>query len=359
MLKEHSHITSHKTLAIFLHGWVACLCILVLPACKKNFLPDQTADDKIVILSEATAGDLIRIPIGKTIRAGGGNLVKFEKMNDATVVLQQENGTKWLLKVDKSAQYANNPMSVFYVRHPYQKNAHYTLEVMHPILGNARAITKVPPAVQVESIDTVTTIRQGKEVLTVSVTLKDSASYPEAYIIEAVKQQVVLRRYFYYRNVRHDYDTQAGSNLYETIKNEPGVKLLRDSMPKQSFTRLNLFCSDDRIDNLRFDNPENPLRRIFLPDQTFDGGTYKLKFSIEKELFIGSSPDKKGRILLQIKSASRELYKYLLTYEKYKSDFGSIPANQLSSPSGNIQNGLGVFGGATQQEVVWYCEDLL
>lgn len=342
------------------YGWMAALCLVLLTisSCKKNFLPEVGGEDKIVILSEATADDLVRIPIGKTIRAGGGNLVKFEKVNDATVVLQEENGAKWLLKADKSPQFANNPASIFYTRHHFRANTHYTIEVMHPVLGSAKAGTKIPPPVKLIALDTITTFRQGKPVLTVSITLQDSLNYPNAYIIEAVKQLVTIKRYFYYLSKKHDYDTPDGASLYERVKNVPGVHLLRDSIPKQQFVRLNLFCTDANIDNLRFDNPDKPLRRIFLPDHTFDGGLYTLKFSLEKDFFTGNTPEEKGRILLQVKSASRDLYKYLLTYEKYKSDFGTLPANQLTSPAGNVQGGLGVFGGAAQLERVWYMEDL-
>ena len=66
----------------------------------------------------------------------------------------------------------------------------------------------------------------------------------------------------------------------------------------------------------------------------------------------------KGRILLQVKSASEELFDYLLVYEKYKTDFGTIATNQLTSPTGNVQNGLGIFGGSSKKQQTFYFDTL-
>ncbi len=341
-------------------GWTGILLLLLFTAgsCKKNFLPDQSGDDKIVILAEITAGDMARVPISKTIHAGGGNLVNFEKLNDATVTLQEGNHSKWLMKVDKSAQYADNPACVFYYRHNFKYNTFYTLEVQHPVLGNAKAVTIIPPPLPHITIDTVHSLHQGKQVLKVTLEWKDSAGRADLYIVEAVKQLIKMRRYFYFGGTRYDYDTKDGAKLFEQVKDRPGVRLLLDTLLQQKFLRLNLYSSDKNLDNFRFENPESAMRRMFLTDQAFNGETYKLVFSIDKDLFTASTPDQKGRILLQMKSASKDLYKYLVTYEKYKTEFGSIPANQLTSPAGNVLNGLGVFGGDTQREIVWYYDEL-
>ena len=334
------------------------LLITAGTACKKNFFPEDNEDDKLVVLAEATEGDQVRIPIGRTIRAGGGNLLQFEKVNDATVVLSEDHGGKWILRADKSPQFADNPTSVFTVRQWYKPNTNYTLEVSHPVLGNARATTRIPPAVQIVRLDTASALRQGKPVLECKLMLHDVPDLLEGYVIEAVKQLVKIRRTFTHNGSRYDLDTEEGKTLYEKVKNDPSVKLHRDTLPQQKFLRLNLYTNDKKIENLRFENPDNPYRRIFLTDIYFTGNEYELVFSIDKEFFVSNAPDQKGRILLQIKSASKELYKYLITYEKYKTDFGSIPANQLSSPAGNVQYGLGVFGGSTQVEKTYYYDNL-
>jgi hypothetical protein len=279
-------------------------------------------------------------------------------VNDATVVLSEENGGKWLLRADKSTQFANNPASVFTVKQFYKHNRTYTLEISHPVLGNARATTHIPPPPQVDRIDTATVLRQGKPVLEVKLTLTDQPDQLETYVLEAVKQLLKIRRTFNYNGTRYDCDTEEGRKLYEQVKNDPSVKLQKDTLPQQKFLRLNLYSKDNRIENLKFDGQDNAFRRIFLTDQYFVNNKYELVFSIDKSFFLSDEADQKGRVLLQVKSASRELYKYLITYEKYRNDFGSIPANQLASPAGNVQYGLGVFGGSAQVEKMYYFDEL-
>ncbi|NML21505.1 DUF4249 domain-containing protein [Pseudoflavitalea sp. G-6-1-2] len=338
----------------------ALMLLLLLPAfsCRKNFIPDASEDDKLVILSEATAGDLVRIPIGRTIRAGAGNLLQFEKVNDATVVLTEEHGGKWLLKADKSPQFENNPTSVFTVKHYFKPGGNYTLEVSHPVLGAARANTIIPAPVNIEKLDTSSNVHQLKPVLQVKLKLVDLAETQELYVIEALKQVLKVRTTFSYKGTKYDMATEVAQTLYAQVKSEPGVKLVKDTVAQQKFLRLDLYTNDKNIDNIRFDNPDNPYRRIFLTDSHFENNKYELNFGIDKTYFTTDSTELKGRVLLQIKSVSRELYRYLVTYEKYKTDFGSVPANELISPVGNIQSGLGVFGGSSQIEKRYYFDEL-
>jgi hypothetical protein len=53
------------------------LLALIISSCKKNFSSDQFEDDKLVVLAEITAGDSVKIPIGKTIKVENGNLIRF------------------------------------------------------------------------------------------------------------------------------------------------------------------------------------------------------------------------------------------------------------------------------------------
>jgi hypothetical protein len=64
---------------------------------------------------------------------------------------------------------------------------------------------------------------------------------------------------------------------------------------------------------------------------------------IDPQFFVSASQAQKGRVKLQFKQVSKELYDYLLIYEKYKTDLGALPAGQLASPPGNIQARAGHF----------------
>ena len=148
-----------------------------------------------------------------------------------------------------------------------------------------------------------------------------------------------------------------GKAFYEQIKNTPGVKLFTDTVGLNKFVRLNVYTEDDQSENAKIDNLTNPFRRIFFLDPVFNGEYYTTKVYIDKQFFISSQ--QKGRVRLQVKSVNQDLYNYLKLYEKYKTDFGSVPTNQLISPTGNIENGLGIFGGSAKRERVYYFDPLL
>lgn len=343
----------------FINGLCAILLLLVciVSACKKNLSGDSFEDDKLVVLAEITAGDSVKIPIGKTIKVENGNLIRFEKVNDATVTLTETNTMSWVLTPNYSQQYANNPTSVFTNKKRYKANTTYKIEINHPTLGLVKASTHIPVLPRLLGVDTGSTKFNNKEVFAANITWKDSLDYEEFYIIEAVKEQVKNNHFYFYQGRRYSYDTQQGKEFYETIKNTPGIRIFTDTIGLGKFTRLNMYTEDGNSENARIDKLTNPFRRIFFLDPVFNGENYTTRVYIDKHFF--TDPQQKGRIRLQLKSVSRELYNYLKLYEKYKTDFGSVPTNQLISPTGNIENGLGIFGGSAKRERLYYFDIML
>jgi hypothetical protein len=333
------------------------LLLLLISACKKNFSSDSFEDDKLVVLAEITAGDSVKIPIGKTIKVENGSLIRFEKVNDATVTITATNTMSWVLQPNYSPQYASNPTSVFTSKNRFKSNTTYKIEINHPTLGLVQASTYIPPFPRLLTVDTASTQFNDVDVFAANITFKDSADFEEFYIIEAVKELVKNNHFFIYQGRRYSYDNQQGKTFYEQIKNTPGVKLLTDTVSLNKYVRLNLYTEDDQSENAKIDNLTSPFRRIFFLDPVFNGENYTTKVYIDKQFFINSR--EKGRVRLQVKSVSQDLYNYLKLYEKYKTDFGSVPTNQLISPTGNIENGLGIFGGSAKRERIYYFDTLL
>lgn len=333
------------------------LLVLFISACKKKFSSDQFEDDKLVVLAEITAGDSVKIPIGKTIKVENGSLIRFEKVNDATVTLTETNTMSWVLQPNYSIQYLNNPTSVFTNKKRFKANTTYKIEINHPTLGIVKASTHIPTLPRLIGIDTTSTLFNDKDVLAANITWKDSLDHEEFYIIEAVKELVRNNHFYFYQGKRYSYDTESGKAFYEQVKNTPGIKILTDTIGINKYTRLNVYTEDDQSENARIDKLTNPFRRIFFLDPVFNGEYYSTKIYIDKLFFI--DPQQKGRVRLQLKSVSKELYNYLKLYEKYKTDFGSVPTTQLVSPSGNIINGLGIFGGSAKRERIYYFDALL
>ncbi|MEO6549482.1 MAG: DUF4249 family protein [Ferruginibacter sp.] len=339
---------SYKQTVIFF------ILFISLVSCKKTFNSSQFTDDKLVVLAEITAGDSMEIPIGKTIKVGNGGLIRFEKVSNATVTVIDDAAHSFNLVPNWSAQFAANPTTMFTNHRQYKGNTTYSIEINHPTLGLVTASTHIPSIPMLISLDTAADRYQERNVLAADITWRDEGNTDPYYIIEALKETVLINRYFYYLGIKYNYDAGANRTLFDRIKNSPGVKLLRDTIPQNLFTRINIYTADNITENSRINNLDHPFRRIFIPWRNLIGDVFTTKVYIDREFFKAPEVNQKGRVRLQLKSVNKELYDYLLVYEKYKTDFGSVPSSQLVSPSGNVKNGLGIFGGSAKKEHIFY-----
>lgn len=92
-----------------------------------------------------------------------------------------------------------------------------------------------------------------------------------------------------------------------------------------------------------------PLDFIFLRDENFNGQTYELEFGLFEE-DINFDPNFELEAHITVKSASKELYNYFKSIAQYK-----LAAGALAEPSkivDNIEEGIGIFGGYTEQEFI-------
>jgi len=339
-------------------SWTGLLILLSLASCRKNLYQDKSLDNKLVILAEITAEETLKIPVSKSILVGSGSIITFEKVGGAKVTVTEEGSPPWNLPVNNSSLYASDPATVYTSpRRPVYEKA-YDLRVEEPSLGVATARVEIPGPVTITHFDTSGELRMGNPVLKCHITVADPAGAPSFYIIEAVKQLLVTRHFFYWQGVRYDYDKDAGKKLYEQVRNNPGVSLLRDTVPTGKLQRLNIFTEDNNTDNAKVGSLDSVFERIFLPDDGFNGQSYSTTFSIERKYFKAGKPGDEGRVLIQFKSASPELYNYLFWYAQYKTDVGYIPSGQLYSPPGNIANGLGIFGGSSKRQWIYYFDPL-
>ncbi len=333
-------------------------CWLFVLSCKKNPYPDQSTNDELVILAEISANDSLEVPVSKSIQVGSGGIITFEKVNSANVQLFRSDGRSWLLRLNTSPDYSSDPASVYTAPQRPRAGSTYNLQVQDPLSGTVTAKTTLPPLVRLSDFDASSNLRAGTPVLNCRFTLLDSPGVEHYYVFEAMKQLVLLSHYFYWKGVRYSYDKPDGQKRYQTLKDSPGVRLLVDTIPRNVFERLSLFTDDPNVANAQVSSLDSPFRRIFLPAHTV-GETYATGFSIDRQYFRSANPGTLGIVLVQVKSVSPELYNYLFWYEKYKLDVGAVPTEQLYSPPGNVQNGLGIFGSSSKRQWVFYFDDLL
>lgn len=333
-----------------------CFAILLFISCKKE---SPLTEDKIYVLSEVTAADSAIIPLGKTIKAGSGETIAFEKLTSSFVQISEENGTAMNLRWNNAPEFISNPASIYTGQTIFKAGKKYSLQISQQGLTTVTATTRIPTAFSVQNVDAEDKEFNGKEVLQFSFSISDAASEKNYYMFEAVKQLLKLAVYFYWQGIRYDYNSPEGKLLYEQISGGNNIKLLKDTVPTNQYYRLNLYTADINTENEEFSgNLDSSFHRIFLTDSLFNGSIYSTAVAIDKSYFQAATPDQKGRVLIRVKSVSKELFDYLSSYEKYRSEFGVLPPSNLSSPVGNIQNGLGVFGGSYKNEWAYYYDDL-
>ena len=334
----------------------AC-CGLLITSCKKNPYSNDPVNNQLVILAEISAGDTLKVPVSKSIQVGSGGIISFEKVNSANVQIFRPDGRSFAMRLNTSPDFALDPASIYTSSGRPRSSTTYSLQVQDPLSGTVTAQTTIPPLVRLTSFDTSSGTHAGVPVMNCQFTLLDSPGVEHYYIFEAVKQLVRLSHYFVWKGVRYDYDKPDGQKKYETLKDSPGVRILLDTILRNTFLRLNIFTDDANVANTQVSSLDSPFRRIFLPPHTVNG-TYNANFCVDRKYFRDDKHNSPGMVVIMVKSVSPELYNYLFFYEKYKSDIGSVPTGQLYSPPGNIQNGLGIFGSSSKRQWSFSFDDL-
>lgn len=354
-----SSLNNNPKLPAIPSAWIVLILILITISCTDKPLYPLPQENKLVILAELTAGDSIQIPVTASLIAGGGNNISFEKVNDARVSLSEQGGGNMQLLPNNSPGFTNLPSAMYTHPHKIKPNTGYVLTAEHPLYGTATASVLVPQAFSVTHVSTDESSFMGREVLRFSFNISDPAQEKNYYLFEAIKQLVKVAHYFYWQGIKYDYDTQAGKDLFEQLEDEDEeVTLITDTIPTHQFLRLGLFATDPGSDNKTIGNMDSSFNRIFMTDTLFNGQSYPTSFAIATNLFTSATPEQKGIILVSVKSVSKEFYDYLQQYEKYKNDLGKMPVNQLSFPTENIQNGIGILGASFRNEWKLYYDDL-
>jgi len=340
---------------LFIICLVAMLCV-VMNACRKSFSSSDLIEDKLVVLSEIVSGDSVKIPIGRTFKVGNGGIIRFDKLNDAKVMIRELNGPSYALQPNFSPEYSNNAATIYTNRRRLRTNTTYFLEVRHATLGTVTATTTILPAPHISFVDTASQAYAGKQLLACKIAITDILP-ADNYMIEAVKELLKVRHFFFYNGVRYDYDTPEGYAKYQQVKSL-GVLLRKDTVSQKKFLRINIYTEDPHSVNADLDILQNPFRRIFYSEKDLNSTAYNAKIYLDPTFFVAMNNSELGRIRLQVKRCSKELFDYLVTYEKYRIDFSGLPSTQLNSPNGNISNGLGIFGGASRRENIFYFDKL-
>lgn len=329
----------------------------VLSSCSKTG-QNSNEKSKIVVLAEITAGDSAIIPVSESAPLGNNQAISFEKITTASVTITDNAGNARRLHWNNATDFSNNAATIYTDPVVFKPDQPYSLQINQPGFETVNATTHIPQSFSVQNVTTADGSRNGNDVLEFNFTIKDNASEKNYYIFEAVKQLVTVHNYFFWQGIKYDYDSPGGQNVYEQASSQQNIDIFKDTVPTNKYIRLNLYTGDTKTDNEDFGGLDKSFHRIFLTDSLFNGSTYTSSFDVDKTHFEAILPEEKGRVLIRIKSVSKELFDYLSMYEKYRAEFGILPPSNLLSPKGNIRNGLGVFGGSYKNEWLYYYDEL-
>ncbi|MFB6457892.1 DUF4249 family protein [Chitinophaga sp. Hz27] len=331
------------------------LFMMLLTACEQELpLPSASGTPRIVVYSELTAGQSPVVRVGKSKVVGPGVDNGFDLVKNANVQLMTKDGS--LVETLTYSKDSNNLMSVYSGTSKLSAGINYRVIVSVPGMKEAIASALIPPAPSVVLHDTLRTILNGRPVLRFNFTIAPQPGVHQYIVMEALKQSAQIDIYFTYNGVR--YNKAENEDLYESVKNQPGVVITKDTTFLDDYLRIPVYTQDENADNNQIGGLNENYNSILF-NQTYK--PINTNFYINATA-LSSSPQEanapKGRVLVYVKSVSNQYYDFLMTYEKVKRNPGLNSLIQAIQLRNNLVGGLGIVGGSNQILYSLYYDEL-
>lgn len=339
----------------YLFIFIPVLSILLLAGCEQELpLPPNNAVPREVVYSELVANSVPEVRVGKSKPVGPGINTGFELVENADVQLMDKNGQ--LLETLTYDKDSSNAMSVYRGKTKLDAARNYKVQVMVPGLKTVTAMASIPPPFKVDLLDTVRTLLNGRPVLRFHFTVNPIPGVKQYVVMEALKQSVITDTTFSYRGVR--YKKSEHDSLYQKVKHLPGCNPKKDSSFLNDYLRIPCYTQDENADNNQIGGLNENYNSILF---TQSGKPLTTYFYINATA-LSSNPAEAiapvGRVLVYVKSVSKEYYDFLLTYEKVKRNPGLNSLIQAIQLKSNTQGGLGIVGGSYQKLYYLYYDKL-
>jgi hypothetical protein len=294
-----------KKLILFL----SVTSFLLFTNCTKEIEFDaQDIAPRIVVNSLFTNDSLWTANISRSV--GVLETTSYTSIEDADVSIFDGNGVQVTTLTNQGDGLYTSPTGA-----TPQADELYTIEVNAPGYTSVNATNRIPTAVQINSIDTVSsTNSDGEDILETTINFQDPPANENYYMVEVLVKGTWI-------------DEFEG----DTIEfREP----------------LRISCNDINVETInRFNSGgfENTYLYLMLKDENFDGEDYALTFSVinyaelkDLELF--------GEIRLV--NTSEAYFNYLKSFNMYQRASGNPFATPVQVYS-NVENGMGIFAGGT------------
>jgi Domain of unknown function (DUF4249) len=340
----------------YLFTLLPIVCLILLQGCEQQLpLPQTNVAPRGVVYAELVANGVPEVRVGKSKPVSGPYLDNgFQLVEDANVQLMDKNGM-----VLETLSYVNdttNPMSVYRGKTKLDAGKNYKLQVDVPKLKPITAMASIPPPFKVELLDTLRSLLNGRPVLRFHFTVYPLPGVKQYLVMEALKQSVEVDTTFMYQGVR--YRKSEHDTWYEQVKNTPGADARKDSFFLNDYLRIPCYTQDENADNNQVGGLNENYNSILFTQLGKPLTTY---FYINATA-LSSNPTEVvipvGRVLVYVKSVSKEYYDFLLTYEKVKRNPGLNSLIQAIQLKSNTSGGLGIVGGSYQKLYYLYYDKL-
>lgn len=332
------------------------VCLILLQGCEQQLpLPKTNTVPRGVVYAELVANGTPEVRVGKSKPVSGPYLDNgFQLVQDANVQLMDKNGM-----VLETLSYVNdttNPMSVYRGNTKLDAGKNYKLQVNIPTLKPISAMASIPPPFKVELLDTLRSLLNGRPVLRFHFTVYPLPGVKQYVVMEALKQSVEVDTTFMYQGMR--YRKSEHDTWYEEVKNSPNADARKDSFFLNDYLRIPCYTQDENADNNQVGGLNENYNSILFTQQGKPLTTY---FYLNATA-LSSNPTEAdipvGRVLVYVKSVSKEYYDFLLTYEKVKRNPGLNSLIQAIQLRSNTTGGLGIVGGSYQKLYYLYYDKL-
>ena len=293
-----------KKLILFL----SAIPLLFFTNCTKQIEFDaQDIAPRIVVNSLFTNDSLWAANISRSV--GVLESTSYTSINDADVSIFDGNGVQVTTLSSQGAGLYTSPTGAMPVADEL-----YTIEVSAPGYTPVSATNRIPAAVQINSIDTVSsTNSDGQTILETTINFQDPPANANYYMVEVLVKGTWI------------------SWEEDTVEfREP----------------LEISCDDvnvETVNRFSFDGFDNTYLYLMLKDENFDGEDYALSFSV-----INYAELKDLQLFGEIRlvNTSEAYFNYLKSFNMYQRASGNPFATPVQVYS-NVENGMGIFAGGT------------
>lgn len=296
------------------------MLISVVISCTKELpYPDLNNEDLIVLNGFLSPESGVKVHISQSCHVTDV-LCDEKSLSDAKVYLKDNSGTVLTeLLHSGSGIYESEDFEI-------NQNTSYEIEASHASLTTVKAKTSSPKSFNASLVDFDEEVYQDHLCRTFTIEIDDNPDETNYYLVNGFVDIL---------NGEHDHGTSSEINGY--------------FYPHTGFLSKDV-NSENQVLVSSLDIIPYPLDYVFLKDENFNGEKYQLNFGL-LDFDLMYDKDYELEATINVKSVSKEMFDYYRSITLFKLN----SANALAEPEqifSNIENGIGIFGGYTEQKLV-------